>query len=76
MIEKRSWTPSPIFEMIQNAGQISEAEMYRTFNMGIGMVLIVDRFAAQGIVDVLNELGEHAAVIGEIQQGSRDVQLI
>ena len=47
MIEKRSWTPSPIFEMIQNAGQISEAEMYRTFNMGIGMVLIVDRFAAQ-----------------------------
>lgn len=76
LIEKRSWTPSPIFQLIQNAGQVSEMEMYRTFNMGIGMVLIVDRFAAQGIVDALNEFGEHAAVIGEVQQGSRDVQLI
>lgn len=76
LIEKRSWTPSPIFQLIQNAGQISEQEMYRTFNMGIGMILVVDRFAAQGIVDALNEFGEHAAVIGEVQQGSRDVQLI
>lgn len=76
LIEKRSWTPSPIFQLIQNAGDISETEMYRTFNMGIGMVLIVDRFAAQGIVDALNESGEHAAVIGEVQAGSRDVQLI
>ena len=76
MIEKRSWTPSPIFQLIQESGQISEAEMYRTFNMGIGMVLIVDRFAAQGIVEALTEAGEHAAVIGEVQLGSRDVQLI
>jgi phosphoribosylformylglycinamidine cyclo-ligase len=76
LIEKRSWTPSPIFNLIQESGQISETEMYRTFNMGIGMVLIVDRFAAQGIIDVLSESGEHAAVIGEVQQGSRDVQLI
>lgn len=76
LIEKRSWTPSPIFSLIQESGQISESEMYRTFNMGIGMVLIVDRFAAQGIIDVLSEAGEHAAVIGEVQLGSRDVQLI
>ena len=76
LIEKRSWTPSPIFQLIQDSGQISESEMYRTFNMGIGMVLVVDRFAAQGIVDVLGEMGEHAAVIGEVQLGSRDVQLI
>lgn len=76
LIEKRSWAPNPIFQMIQSAGDISETEMYRTFNMGIGMVLVVDRFAAQGIVDALNEGGEHAAVIGEVQQGSRDVQLI
>ena len=76
LIEKRSWTPSPIFQLIQESGQISDAEMYRTFNMGIGMVLVVDRFAAQGLIDVLNEAGEHAAVIGEVQLGSRDVQLI
>jgi phosphoribosylformylglycinamidine cyclo-ligase len=76
LIEKRSWTPAPIFNLIQETGQITEAEMYRTFNMGIGMVLIVDRFAAQGIVDILGEMGEHAAVIGEVQLGSRDVQLI
>jgi phosphoribosylformylglycinamidine cyclo-ligase len=76
VIEKRSWTPMPIFQLIQAIGRIADVEMYRTFNMGIGMVLIVDRMDAAGIVQRLNEVGESAAVIGEVQAGSQDVQIV
>ena len=74
-IEKRSWTPPPIFTLIQELGNVADAEMYRTFNMGIGMVLVVDRMAASGLVQRLNEAGESATVIGEVQDGSQDVQI-
>jgi phosphoribosylformylglycinamidine cyclo-ligase len=76
VIEKRSWTPHPIFHLIQAVGNISDAEMFRTFNMGIGLVMIVDRVAAAGVVQRLNEAGESAAVIGEIQDGSHDVKIL
>jgi phosphoribosylformylglycinamidine cyclo-ligase len=76
VIEKRSWTPPPIFSLIQEVGGISDVEMFRTFNMGIGMVLVVDRMAAAGIVQRLNEAGESAAIIGEVQTGSQDVQIL
>jgi phosphoribosylformylglycinamidine cyclo-ligase len=76
LIEKRSWTPLPIFQLIQATGTIPDIEMYRTFNMGIGMVLIVDRMDAAGVVQRLNEAGESATVIGEVQAGSADVQIM
>jgi phosphoribosylformylglycinamidine cyclo-ligase len=75
-IERRSWTPLPIFQLIQSVGKISDVEMFKAFNMGIGMVLIVDRLIAAGVVQRLNESGESAAIIGEIQQGSLDVQIL
>ena len=76
MIEKRSWTPQPIFQHIQSVGNIPDIEMYRTFNMGIGMVLLVDRAVASAVVQRLVEAGEAAAVIGEVQAGSHDVQIM
>ena len=76
VIERRSWTPLPIFRLIQETGAIEDNEMFRTFNMGIGMVLFVDRVAAPGIVQRLNQSGETAAIIGEVQSGSRDVQIL
>ncbi len=76
VIEKRSWTPMPIFQLIQSAGNVSDQEMYRTFNMGIGMVLFVDRLAAPAIVQRLNQSGESAAIVGEVQAGSQDVQIL
>jgi len=76
VIERRSWTPLPIFQLIQESGQIPDPEMYRTFNMGIGMVLVVDRDQAAGVVQRLNQAGEAAAVIGYTQNGSQDVQII
>jgi phosphoribosylformylglycinamidine cyclo-ligase len=76
MIEKRAWTPPPIFTLIQETGNIPEVDMYRTFNMGIGLTLMVDRVAAPGIVQRLNEAGESAAIIGEVQSGPQEVQLV
>lgn len=76
IIEKRAWTPLPIFHLIQEMGNVDDVEMYRAFNMGIGMVLLVDRSSAPGILQRLNAAGEAAAIIGEIQSGAKEVQLV
>lgn len=75
IIERRSWTPLPIFGLIQESGKIPDAEMFRTFNMGIGMVLVVAKDAAAGVLQMLSQVGESAAIIGSIQRGSHDVQI-
>jgi phosphoribosylformylglycinamidine cyclo-ligase len=76
VIERRSWTPPAIFQLIQERGNIPDHEMLRTFNMGIGMVLAVDRDLADAVVARLVESGEAASVIGSIQGGPHDVQII
>lgn len=75
-IDRRSWTPLPIFSLIQQSGNVPSSEMYRTFNMGIGFVLIVAREVAGAVVQRLQQSGENAAVIGEIQRGPHDVQIV
>ena len=50
VVDRRSWQPLPIFTLIQEAGGVPEPEMFRTFNMGVGMVLVVPREDAQEIV--------------------------
>lgn len=75
VIERRSWTVPPIFRFIQEMGGIPEQEMFRTFNMGIGMVLFVARESGPAIVQRLHQAGESAAIIGEIQSGPHDVQI-
>ncbi len=76
IIDRRSWTPLPIFQLIQQYGEIPWQEMYRAFNMGIGMVLLVGREYASIVVQRLNQSGEIAAVIGEMQQGPQEVQVV
>jgi phosphoribosylformylglycinamidine cyclo-ligase len=76
VIEKRSWTPLPIFHLISDSAKISEPEMYRTFNMGIGAVLVCDRAIADEVVARLNAAGEMAAEIGTLQNGGNEVQLV
>ncbi|HRI45011.1 MAG TPA: phosphoribosylformylglycinamidine cyclo-ligase [Fimbriimonadaceae bacterium] len=76
MIDRRSWVVPPIFKLIQECGSVSDQEMYRTFNMGIGMVAVVEKDSVSTIVQGLNDAGVPAAVIGELQKGSRDVQVI
>ncbi|MBX3119565.1 MAG: phosphoribosylformylglycinamidine cyclo-ligase [Fimbriimonadaceae bacterium] len=76
LIDKRAWTPQPIFSLIRELGNVPEPEMYRIFNMGIGMVLLVDKDHGAAVVQRLTQAGEAAAVIGTLQNGAHDVQVI
>ncbi len=64
-IKKDSYPVPPIFTLIQKEGNIPEHDMYNTYNMGIGMMLVVDKADADKAVKVLEENGEKAYIIGE-----------
>ncbi len=68
-IEKGTWHVHEIFNLLQQKGNIAEHEMYRTFNMGIGMVIIVSPFAVDEMMQRLQALGEEAFVIGKVVKG-------
>lgn len=65
-IEKGTWHIHEIFNLLQQKGNITEIEMYRTFNMGIGMVMVVSPYIAEEIEQSLQLLGEEAFRIGRI----------
>ncbi len=69
-INRGSWQPLPIFRLIQEAGNIPEDEMYSTFNMGTGLVYVVDKNDADSILQQLRQLGEKAYAIGKVIRGS------
>lgn len=75
-IKKGSWHIPPIFRKIQKKGTIAEKEMFRTFNMGIGMVLVSSTRSAEKAVTLFEELGQKAWVIGEIVEGKREVEIL
>ncbi len=66
-IKLGSWTMPPIFSILQEAGDVEQTEMYRTFNMGIGMVLAVTKNDVDDILSRLSGLGEQAWLIGEVK---------
>ena len=65
-----SWQIPPIFDLIQKEGNISEHDMYNTFNMGIGMAVVVAKEDAERAVEILNENGEEAHIIGSAVEGT------
>lgn len=67
-IEKDSWPVAEVFKELQRLGGIAEEEMYRTFNMGIGMAVIVGNEEADSVMEAASNLGEEAYLIGEIVQ--------
>jgi phosphoribosylformylglycinamidine cyclo-ligase len=69
-IDTNAWTVPPLFRLIQAAGSVSEAEMFRVFNMGIGFVLIVAPDAAEETLARLNASGETAYKLGEVIEGN------
>ncbi|MCB2184012.1 MAG: phosphoribosylformylglycinamidine cyclo-ligase [Desulfobulbaceae bacterium] len=75
-IQKGSWPNMPIFDFLQSKGNISELEMYRTFNCGIGMVLIIDSKAVDDVTQQLIALGESPHVIGEVDVRKEDERAV
>ena len=68
LLQKQSWDVPSIFPFLQQAGKISDHEMMRTFNNGIGMIAVVPEDAAQEILERLAAMKEKAYVIGEISE--------
>ena len=72
-IKKDNIPVLPIFNVIQRVGNISEHDMYNTFNMGIGMALCVDKNDVDKTLDVLKANGENSVVLGEVVKGGEGV---
>ena len=75
-IERNSWIVPKIFRLIQNKGGVSDRDMYHTFNMGIGMVLIVNPVYVTSVVSKLAALKLRSRLIGQIVKGSKTVQIV
>ncbi len=69
VIRSDSWTVLPIFKLLQGAGGVTDEEMHRVFNMGIGMVLIVDPQSAVAVQKVASRARVESYLIGEIRRG-------
>lgn len=65
-IDWRRWERPPIFSLIQKCGNVSEEEMRRTFNLGIGLVIISAKGSVERVVRTLRKLGESSFVFGEV----------
>ena len=66
----------PVFEEIQKVGNISEHDMFNTFNMGVGMITIVSEQDADKALATLKEAGEDAYVIGQVQEGQQGIEIL
>ena len=72
VILKDSWDIPPVFNIIKKIGNIDETEMYRVFNMGIGMMIVVPEKEASEVIERLEKLGERAYAIGFIDKRETD----
>ena len=73
VIDTTTWRPQPIFRIIQKFGSIGKAEMFNTFNMGIGMAVVVSKKDTEKAIRILRSCGEMAALIGETCKGKGQV---
>ena len=74
-IRTASWEVPAAFRVLQRAGGVERAEMFRAFNMGVGMVAVAAAEEADGVVGALSAVGETAWIAGEIVPGERNVIL-
>ena len=76
VIDKKSWVVSPIFNLIQKCGKIHDEEMYHVFNMGIGMVFIMNKKYVNKFLKESRELKYNSTVIGNVINGNGKVKII
>jgi len=72
-IDRRTWPVPPVFDLIQKIGRVSREEMDRTFNNGLGMILVVGKQHMDGVTSLLKKMRERHFMIGEIKKGRREV---
>ena len=76
VIRKDSYEVPAIFKMLAKEGNVDEHVMYNTFNMGIGMMVVVDKNDVDKTISAIAKAGEKAFVIGEIKEGEKGVTLV
>ena len=67
VIDRKSWEPSPIFRVIQQAGKIDQEEMFRVFNMGVGLIIVAPSDEADTTIETIQGYGMAGCVMGEIR---------
>ena len=75
-LRRDSWALPAVFEWLQEHGNVTEPELLRTFNCGVGMVLVVPPEAADPAIEILNLQGERAWLAGEVVAGKPGVELV
>ena len=75
VIERNAVRVLPIFDLIAKEGNISERDMFNTFNMGVGMSIVVAREDAEKAVEILKANGEDAYVIGKIENSEDKITI-
>jgi len=75
LVNESSWEWPELFTWMMTTGNVERAEMYRTFNCGVGMILVVDANDAEQAIKHLNAAGESAFIIGEIKDGASEQQV-
>ena len=76
VIYRGRWEPQLIFKLIKGYGSINDDEMFKTFNMGIGMAVVVSKKDSAKVMKKLVSLGEKPILIGDIVKGKREVEII
>ncbi|OPZ63145.1 MAG: Phosphoribosylformylglycinamidine cyclo-ligase [Candidatus Aminicenantes bacterium ADurb.Bin508] len=75
-IDRAAWRVPPLFAFLQEAGGVDRDEMYRVFNMGIGMIVIVRARDVLPAMAALRAAGEKPVPIGNVQRGAERVRLV
>jgi phosphoribosylformylglycinamidine cyclo-ligase len=75
-IETASWQPGPVFDWLAESGHIAIDEMRRTFNCGVGMIVVVDRADAAAALETLTGSGETAWRLGSVVEGGGEVEYV
>jgi phosphoribosylformylglycinamidine cyclo-ligase len=77
VVRVNAWTRPPIFDLLAEAGRLDDGELHRTFNMGMGLLMVVPPSEVDGVMGVLEDYGERPVLIGSIeaQTDSRRIEL-
>ncbi|MCL4212875.1 MAG: phosphoribosylformylglycinamidine cyclo-ligase [Gemmatimonadales bacterium] len=76
VVEMASWEIPPLFRVLEEAGKVERAEMYRAFNQGVGMIVITDTSGASAVRDLAGKAGVDSWIIGHTRPGTGRVQLV
>ena len=76
VVDRGAWEQPQIFTEIQKLGQVSDDEMLRVFNLGVGMIIVVGAGDQYKALDLLREAGHYARIVGEVRRGDRRVTVV